>query len=209
MAAFSSFRRRYSIILPTIIRPGNESHCSGWPRKVSSARFRMTATGSRWIPFASAKFLRRNGGRDKHLGRRAVANPVFWSKRRVLLTGHTGFKGAWMAAMLVELGADVTAFALEPEGEPNLWKMFAARVKVTENIGDLRDATHLADVCRATQPEIVLHLAAQAQVRRGYLDPTATYSTNIMGTVNLLEAVRPLQTLEAIVIVTSDKVYIY
>jgi CDP-glucose 4,6-dehydratase len=125
----------------------------------------------------------------------------------VLLTGHTGFKGAWMAAMLVELGADVTAVALQPESEPNLWKMFAGRVKVTENIGDLRDATHLADVCRATQPEIVLHMAAQAQVRRGYLEPTATFSTNIMGTVNLLEAMRPLQTLEAIIIVTSDKVY--
>ena len=136
-----------------------------------------------------------------------MVKPEFWSTRRVLLTGNTGFKGAWMAAMLVELGADVTAVALQPEREPNLWKMFVDRVKVKENIGDLRDATHLAEVCRAAQPEIVLHLAAQVQVRRGYLDPTETYSTNIMGTVNLLEAVRPLQSLQAMVIVTSDKVY--
>jgi CDP-glucose 4,6-dehydratase len=136
-----------------------------------------------------------------------VAKPEFWSKRRVLLTGHTGFKGAWTAALLAELGADVTAVALPPDGEPNLWKTFDGRVKLRENICDLRDAARLAELCRAAQPEIVLHMAAQAQVRRGYLDPTGTYSTNIMGTLNLLEAARSLQTLQAMIIVTSDKVY--
>lgn len=131
----------------------------------------------------------------------------FWSKRRVLLTGHTGFKGAWTAALLAELGADVTAIALPPEGELSLWKTFDARVKVRETICDIRDAARLAELCRTAQPEIVLHMAAQAQVRRGYLDPVTTYSTNVMGTLNLFEAIRPLECLQAMVIVTSDKVY--
>jgi CDP-glucose 4,6-dehydratase len=125
----------------------------------------------------------------------------------VLLTGHTGFKGAWMATLLAELGADVTAIALPPEGEPNLWKTLEGRVRVTETHCDLRDADRLGEACRAAQPEIVLHAAAQALVRRGYLDPPATYSTNVMGTVNLLEAVRRLQSLQAVIVVTSDKVY--
>jgi CDP-glucose 4,6-dehydratase len=129
------------------------------------------------------------------------------SGRRVLLTGHTGFKGAWMAALLAELGAEVTAIALPPDGEPNLWKAFDGRVRVTERICDIRDAARLAELCRAARPEIVLHMAAQAQVRAGYLDPATTYSSNVMGTLNLLEATRPLQSLQAMLIVTSDKVY--
>jgi CDP-glucose 4,6-dehydratase len=130
-----------------------------------------------------------------------------WSGRRVLLTGHTGFKGAWTAALLAELGAEVTAVALPPDGEPNLWKSFDGRVRITETICDIRDASRLAELCRAARPEIVLHMAAQAQVRRGYLDPATTYSSNVMGTLNLLEATRLLQSLQAMLIVTSDKVY--
>jgi CDP-glucose 4,6-dehydratase len=136
-----------------------------------------------------------------------MPKPEFWSGRRVLLTGHTGFKGAWTAALLAELGAEVTAIALPPDGEPNLWKAFDGRVRVRETICDIRDAPRIAELCRAAQPEIILHMAAQAQVRRGYLDPATTYSSNVMGTLNLLEATRPLQSLQAMLIVTSDKVY--
>jgi CDP-glucose 4,6-dehydratase len=133
--------------------------------------------------------------------------PNFWRGRRVLLTGHTGFKGAWASAMLAGLGAEVTAFSLMPQTDPNLWQMIEGRVAIVSRIVDLRDQAAVAAICGSAKPEIVLHMAAQAQVREGYRDPVGTFSSNILGTINLLEALRSSGELRAILTVTSDKVY--
>jgi CDP-glucose 4,6-dehydratase len=137
----------------------------------------------------------------------AIMTADFWRGRRVLLTGHTGFKGAWACAMLAGLGADVTAFSLPPQTDPNLWQLIEGRIAITAKIADLRDRVAVAAMCAAVQPEIVLHMAAQAQVRVGFRDPVATFSSNVLGTINLLEALRATPGLRAILVVTSDKVY--
>ena len=133
--------------------------------------------------------------------------PSFWKGRRVLLTGHTGFKGAWAAAMLAGWGADVTGAALAPETDPNLWLLIKDRVPINTIEVDLRDAGATAAIFRTTRPEIVLHMAAQAQVRSSYADPAGTFATNVMGTVNLLEALRNVPSARTLLVVTSDKVY--
>lgn len=133
--------------------------------------------------------------------------PSFWRGRRVLLTGHTGFKGAWAGAILAGLGAEVTAFSLTPQTSPNLWQMIAGRVAIASRIADLCDQSSVVAICSSVQPEIVLHMAAQAQVRESYRDPVGTFNSNILGTVNLLEALRSTKELRAILTVTSDKVY--
>ena len=133
--------------------------------------------------------------------------PEFWRNRRVLLTGHTGFKGAWAAAMLSAVGAELSGLSLAPEGKPNLWASFGKGFGVREAIVDLRDADAVREACRRARPQTVLHMAAQAQVRRGYLDPLGTFDTNAMGTANLLDALRDMPGLETILVVTSDKVY--
>lgn len=133
--------------------------------------------------------------------------PGFWRGRRVLLTGHTGFKGAWACAMLSHLGAEVTAFSLAPQTDPNLWQMIEGRVGTLGKMADLRDPSSIAAICGSIEPEIVLHLAAQAQVRESYRDPVGTFGSNVMGTVNLLEALRSTTKIRAILAVTSDKVY--
>jgi CDP-glucose 4,6-dehydratase len=134
-------------------------------------------------------------------------NRNYWRGRRVLLTGHTGFKGAWASAMLSGLGADVTAFSLAPEGGLNLWQMIEGRVAVAGKIADLRDPHAVAAICNALEPEIVLHMAAQAQVRESYRDPVGTFNSNVSGSINLLEALRSNSRLRAVLVVTSDKVY--
>ena len=133
--------------------------------------------------------------------------PEFWRKRRVLLTGHTGFKGAWASAMLSALGAQVFGLSLAPESDPNLWAGFGGRLGIDEATIDLRDAAAVREACLRAKPQIVLHMAAQAQVRQGYLDPLGTFDTNAMGTANLLDALRDLPDVETILVVTSDKVY--
>jgi CDP-glucose 4,6-dehydratase len=133
--------------------------------------------------------------------------PSFWRDRRVLLTGHTGFKGAWASAMLAGLGVQVTAFSLTPQTDPSLWQMIEGRIAIFGKTADLRDPSSVAAICRAFQPEIVLHMAAQAQVRESYRDPVGTFGSNVLGTVNLLEALRSAHELRAILTVTSDKVY--
>ncbi len=133
--------------------------------------------------------------------------PSFWKGRRVLITGHTGFKGAWAAAMLKKWGADVTGAALAPDTQPNLWHLIRDQVGITDITADLRDPGETAAILRSATPEIVLHMAAQAQVRTSYADPVETFSTNVMGTVNLLEAVRATGSVKAVLVVTSDKVY--
>ncbi|MEM1049393.1 MAG: CDP-glucose 4,6-dehydratase [Pseudomonadota bacterium] len=131
----------------------------------------------------------------------------FWSGRRVLLTGHTGFKGSWLAVWLHDLGARVTGLSLSPDTEPSLYRLAELDDRVASHIGDIRDPKCVADVVAAAEPEVVLHLAAQALVRRSYEDPLETFSTNVHGTGILLDALRPVESLTATVVVTSDKVY--
>ena len=135
----------------------------------------------------------------------------FWRDRRVLLTGHTGFKGAWMSLWLRSLGADVTGYALAPASEPNLWTLVnePARVggKFHSEIGDIRDAQRLEHSVARADPQIVIHMAAQALVRESYRDPLSTYATNVVGTGGVLQACRSLRHLECVIVVTSDKVY--
>ena len=138
---------------------------------------------------------------------RDVPDPAFWREQRVFLTGHTGFKGSWLAVWLTHLGADVHGYALPPATGPSLFDalQLASRVRHTE--GDVRDVACVAAAMKACQPTVVIHMAAQPIVRRSYREPVETYMTNVMGTVNLLEAVRETRTTRAVVVVTSDKCY--
>ncbi len=131
----------------------------------------------------------------------------FWAGKRVLLTGHTGFKGSWLALWLREMGAEVTGFALDPQPGPNLYELARVGRDIKDARGDLRDLGALLEVVSEAQPEIVLHLAAQPLVREAYRDPLGTYSSNVMGTLNLLEAIRQIGGVRAVVLVTTDKVY--
>jgi CDP-glucose 4,6-dehydratase len=143
----------------------------------------------------------------QHEGRRRVIEKQFWAGRRVLLTGHTGFKGAWLALWLRRLGADVHGFALAPETTPALHNLLRLSDAAQLTQGDLRDAEAVRSAVRRAQPQIVLHLAAQSLVRRSVAEPVATLATNVMGTVHLLEALREVDGLSAVLVVTSDKVY--
>ena len=134
-------------------------------------------------------------------------NPGFWQGKRVLLTGHTGFKGSWLALWLQQLGAGVTGFALEPPTNPNLFDLAGIERGINSVVGDIRDTTALFRAFQTAQPEIVIHMAAQALVRHGYQHPMETFSTNVLGTVNVLEAVRACPSVRAVVSVTSDKCY--
>jgi CDP-glucose 4,6-dehydratase len=132
----------------------------------------------------------------------------FWRDRSVLLTGHTGFKGAWMSLWLRALGADVTGYALAPLTDPSLWTLAgAARPGLRDVRGDIRDASRFAEVLEEADPQVIVHMAAQALVRESYQDPLGTYATNVMGTAVLLQACRKLRRLQCVLVVTSDKVY--
>lgn len=125
--------------------------------------------------------------------------------RRVLLTGHTGFKGSWLAAWLTRLGADVTCLALDPEGSPNHWDLLACPVRDLRV--DIRDSAAVRAAFDQAQPEMVFHLAAQALVRRSYRDPLENWSSNVMGTAHVLDACRQTSSVRAVVVATTDKVY--
>ncbi|MCZ8148282.1 MAG: CDP-glucose 4,6-dehydratase [Roseomonas sp.] len=132
----------------------------------------------------------------------------FWRGRRVVVTGHTGFKGAWACRMFALLGAEVTGIALDPEPGPCAFAaMRVADVLAADRRADIRDAARLAAILRDVRPQVVLHMAAQALVGRGHRDPAGTFATNCTGTINLLEALRGLPGVAAALIVTSDKVY--
>lgn len=133
----------------------------------------------------------------------SVVNRRAWDGRRVLVTGHTGFKGAWLALWLERLGARVEGLALEPPTTPSLHALLAAPA----NPIDLRDADAVAARVRAVEPEVVFHLAARSLVRPAFADPVGTYAVNVLGTAHLLEAVRGVPAARAVVVVTSDKVY--
>lgn len=131
----------------------------------------------------------------------------FYKGKKVLVTGHTGFKGTWLCKMLVNAGAIVTGYSLEAPTNPNLFELAGLEDKMTSIIGDIRDLEHLTEAFKLAQPEIVLHLAAQPIVRDSYKDPRYTYETNVMGTVNLLECVRMFPCVKSVLNVTTDKVY--
>ena len=131
----------------------------------------------------------------------------FYKGKRVLVTGHTGFKGAWMCRVLVDAGAILTGYSLEAPTQPNLFALAGVEDNMTSVIGDVRDLAHLMEVFDQAQPELVLHLAAQPIVRTSYEQPVYTYETNVMGTVNILECVRTHPCVKSFLNVTTDKVY--
>lgn len=132
---------------------------------------------------------------------------AFWRGRRVFLTGHTGFKGSWLSLWLQALGAEVTGYALEPPTEPSLFAQAGVAAGMRSLTADIRDAQHLAGALADCRPQVVIHMAAQSVVKRGYADPVETYSANVMGTVHLFEAVRRYGAGCVVVNVTSDKCY--
>lgn len=134
-------------------------------------------------------------------------DPGFWNGRRVFLTGHTGFKGAWLSLWLQAMGADVHGLALAPPTTPSLFDTIDAARGMTSRIGDIRDYHTVAGAMSACDPEIVVHMAAQPLVRLSYAEPVQTYATNVMGTVHVLEAARHQPSVRAIVNVTTDKCY--
>ena len=137
-----------------------------------------------------------------------MANDTFWDGCRVLVTGHTGFKGSWLALWLSQLGADVCGVALEPETKPALFNQLGlAKQLLGHHLIDIRDCTSLTSIVGKFQPQVVLHLAAQPLVRRSYQDPLGTWAINVQGSLNLLEALKPLKHHCAVVMVTTDKVY--
>ncbi len=131
----------------------------------------------------------------------------FFRGKRVLVTGHTGFKGAWLCLWLKKLGAIVTGYALPPPTSPSLFEVAEVFNGLSHNVGDIRDRARLSEVMASANPDIVFHLAAQALVRASYANPIDTYDVNIMGTVSVLEAVRSCKNIRACVVVTSDKCY--
>ncbi len=134
-------------------------------------------------------------------------DPAFWAGRRVFVTGHTGFKGSWLCLMLERMGAAVAGYALDPPSDPSMYELAGIGANLEHHHGDVRDLAALSAAIRSHDPEIVIHMAAQALVRASYDDPAETFATNVMGTVNVLEGIRRLDNLQAVVVVTSDKCY--
>ena len=132
----------------------------------------------------------------------------FYKGKKVLVTGHTGFKGSWLCKMLTKLGAEVSGYSLPAPTEPSLFEIANIQADIRSYIGDIRDFATLKKVFDEIQPEIVFHLAAQPIVRDSYKDPVYTYETNVMGTVNILECVRLSNCVKSFLNVTTDKVYL-
>lgn len=137
----------------------------------------------------------------------ATASPAFWRGKRVLVTGHTGFKGGWACLWLARMGAAVTGIALAPNTQPALFAKTGLAALLESHILDIRDGAALAEVVRRARPDIVIHMAAQPLVRASYRLPVETFATNVMGTAHLLEALRGLAETRAVIMVTTDKVY--
>ena len=132
----------------------------------------------------------------------------FYKNRKVLITGHTGFKGSWMCKLLIDAGADITGYALNPPTNPSLFGICELSSQMNSIIGDIRDLKHLKQVFQEVKPEIVIHMAAQPIVRDSYKEPVYTYEVNVMGTVNILECVRESDCVKSFLNVTTDKVYL-
>jgi len=136
-----------------------------------------------------------------------AVNTDFWRNKKVLITGHTGFKGSWLTLWLQQLGAQVIGYSLSPNTAPNLYEQAHVSSGITSIFGDIRNAEKLSQAVSEYQPQIVFHLAAQALVRDSYLDPVSTYTTNVMGSLNVLEAIRNTPSIKAAVMISSDKCY--
>jgi CDP-glucose 4,6-dehydratase len=134
-------------------------------------------------------------------------NPEFWNGKRVFLTGHTGFKGSWLSLWLQQMGAILKGYALEPNTSPNLFELAEVVRNMESEIGDITNLSQIKDSMHTFNPDILIHMAAQPLVRLSYDEPVLTYATNVMGTVNVLEAARICKNLKAIVTVTTDKCY--
>jgi CDP-glucose 4,6-dehydratase len=143
------------------------------------------------------------------LGLKSPSRPdaAFWCGKKVLLTGHTGFKGAWLSLWLQRLGAEVVGFSLPPATQPALFELGRVAGLIDSRFGDIRDAESIAALVNSAQPDIVFHLAAQALVHAGYREPLATFATNVQGTANLLDGLRGVKSVRVAVMVTTDKVY--
>ncbi len=131
----------------------------------------------------------------------------FYKNKRIFITGHTGFKGSWLTLWLINLGAEVIGYSLEPPTKPSLFEVLNIKENIVNIIGDIRDERKLKKVFKEYKPEIVFHLAAQSLVGFSYKEPKITYETNVIGTLNLLEAVRETQSVRVVIVVTSDKCY--
>ena len=131
----------------------------------------------------------------------------FWRGKRVFMTGHTGFKGSWLSLWLQSMGAEVTGYALTPPTNPSLFEVANVAQGMTSIIADIRDLSKLQKAMQVAQSDIVIHMAAQPLVRYSYVEPVETYSTNVMGTVHVLESVRHTPSVKAVVVVTTDKCY--
>jgi CDP-glucose 4,6-dehydratase len=134
-------------------------------------------------------------------------DPAFWRGRKVFVTGHTGFKGGWLCLWLEQLGAEVAGFALPPDTKPNFFSAARVASAMRSTLGDIRDLGGLGRALRHHAPEIVIHMAAQALVRRSYEQPLDTFSTNVMGTANVLEVARSCSAVRAAIVITTDKCY--
>jgi CDP-glucose 4,6-dehydratase len=139
--------------------------------------------------------------------RNGSVNPAFWHRKKVYLTGHTGFKGSWLSLWLHSMGAEVKGYALHPPTEPALFKVAKVENNIETEFGDIRDLEKLTQSIQTFNPDVLLHLAAQSIVLKSYVDPLETYTTNVIGTANVLQACRKLPNLRAIVSVTTDKCY--
>ncbi|MEM7207700.1 MAG: CDP-glucose 4,6-dehydratase [Pseudomonadota bacterium] len=131
----------------------------------------------------------------------------FWSKKKVLVTGHTGFKGSWLSMWLSEAGADVAGYSLAPNTQPSLFELANVARRIESHIGDIRDLEKIKNVMQEFKPDIVVHMAAQPLVRHSYSDPLETYTTNVIGTANVFEAIRQCESVSVVVNVTTDKCY--
>lgn len=136
-----------------------------------------------------------------------VGDNKYYNGKKVFITGHTGFKGTWLSKILIQAGAEVTGYSLEPQHEPNLYSIAGTKKEIHSFVGDVRNLEYLQKVMNETKPEFVFHLAAQPIVRESYKNPVDTYETNIMGTVNILEAIRHCESVRSFLNVTTDKVY--
>jgi len=134
-------------------------------------------------------------------------NKKFWKNKKVFITGHNGFKGSWLSIWLTELGSKVTGYSLKPKTQPSLFETCFLDGKLNSVIGDIRDYEKLKKTITAVQPDIVIHMASQALVLQSYENPIETYQTNLMGTVNILNAIREISSIKAFINVTSDKCY--
>jgi CDP-glucose 4,6-dehydratase len=134
-------------------------------------------------------------------------NSLFWKDKNVLITGHTGFKGSWLAYWLLKMGAKISGISLEPDNSPNLYDLLDLSNSCQSYFFDIRDNTKLKSIVRKINPDIVIHLAAQSLVLRSYKDPSLTFETNLIGTTNILESLRFVDNTQALLVITTDKVY--